>query len=476
MTADGPPSRSPLLDGFDDATLTRILATALGRGGDYADVFFERREESSLRLEDGVLRAASAGTTGGVGVRVLSGEKTGYAFTEERTPEAVLQAARTAAAIAQEGRDVPPIALAPGRRRDLYRGAQPALDASPAGKVAWLERADRAARAVDPRVRSVFVSLAEELRRIVVVSSAGVMVDDVQPMTSFRVFVVAEENGVRTTGMGADSARRGPELLAGDAPERIAKDAAGQAVRNQSARPAPAGATPVVLGCAESGILLHEAVGHGLEADFNRKGVSRYSGQVGKSVASKLVTVVDDGTIASQRGSLNVDDEGNPSGETVLIEDGILRGYLQDRLSARLMGVPATGNGRRQGYASVPMPRMTNTFLRPGAHDPEEILRSVKRGVYAVRFGGGQVEIGKGDFMFVTTEAWLIEDGKLTAPLRDVTLLGNGPEVMSRVEMVGNDASLSDKTWTCGKDGQDVPVGVGMPTVKISSMTIGGTE
>jgi len=468
--------RSALLDGFDDATLTRILGEALAKGGDYADLFFERREEATLMLEDGVVRSASAGTKAGAGVRVLAGEKTGYAFTEDVTPESMLHAARTAAAIADGGRDTPPIRLAAGRRHDLYRGAAPQIDASPAGKIEWLLRADRAARAVDPRVRGVIATFDEEIRRTAVVTSEGVIVDDVQPMTTFRVQAIAEGGGKRTQGGDAVAGRQGPELLAGDAPERIAREAAKLAVLNLSARPAPAGALPVVLGNAHSGVLLHEAVGHGLEADFNRKGLSRYSGEVGKPVASPLVTVVDDGTLASRRGSLNVDDEGRPSSETVLIEDGVLRGYMNDALSARLMGVAPTGNGRRESYAATPMPRMTNTFLRPGPHDPEEIVRSVKRGVYVARFGGGQVEIGKGDFMFVTTEAWLIEDGKLTAPLSDVTLIGNGPEIMSRVVMLGNDAKLSDQTWVCGKDGQSVPVGVGMPTVKISSMTIGGTS
>jgi TldD protein len=468
--------RSTLLDGFDDAALTRILGAALAKGGDYADVFFERREECSLSFEDGVVRSASAGTVGGVGVRVLAGEKTGYAFTEERTPESVLHAARTAAAIADSGRDVPAIRLAPGRRRDLYPGALPAVGAPPAGKVDLLRRADRAARDFDPRVRSVAVMLDEEVRRIAIVSSAGMWIDDVQPMLSFRIRAVAEDGGARTAGMESVAGRKGAELLAGDVPERTGREAAKQAVLNLAAKPAPAGALPVVLGSGQSGVLLHEAVGHGLEADFSRKGFSRYSGEVGNSVASPLVTVVDDGTLTSHRGSVNVDDEGNVSGETVLIEDGVLRGYLQDRLSARLMGVAATGNGRRESYACAPMPRMTNTFLRPGPHDPEEIIRSVKRGVYAVRFAGGQVEIGKGDFMFVTTEAYLIEDGKVTAPLRDVTLIGNGPENMSRVVMLGRDASLGEGTWMCGKDGQSVPVGVGMPTVKISSMTVGGTD
>jgi TldD protein len=466
----------PPVEGFDDAQLSRVLSAALSRGGDYADVFFERREETSLALEDGVVRGASAGTSGGVGVRVLAGEKTGYAYTEDPSPESVMAVARTAATIADGGREAPPVRLAPGRRRNVYGGPLPQIDASPSGKIAWLERADRAARAVDPRVRSVAVVLNEEVRRITVVSSVGVIVQDVQPMLMFRVRVVAEDGGLRTQGADAAAGRRGGDLLDGQTPERVGREAARQAVVNLEAKPAPAGALPVVLGNAHSGVLLHEAVGHGLEADFNRKGLSRYSGEVGKPVASELVTVVDDGTLLAERGSLNVDDEGAESGETVLIENGVLRGYLQDRLSARLMGVAPTGNGRRESYSCAPMPRMTNTFIRPGPHDPDEIVKSVKRGVYAARFGGGQVEIGKGDFMFVTTEAYLIEDGKITTPLRDVTLIGNGPEVMSRVVMLGNDAKLSDQTWVCGKDGQSVPVGVGMPTVKISSMTVGGTS
>lgn len=465
-----------LLDGFDDAALAGAIGEALSRGGDYADLYFEQREAASLTLEDGAVRSASSGSTGGVGVRVLAGERTGYAYTEEFTRESVRHAARTAAAIADGGRDVPPVRLARGPRRDAYRGAAPLVDAAPSAKVPWLQRADRAARAVDPRVRSVIVGLEEEVRSVAVVSSAGVLVEDVQPMTSFRVRVVAEDGARRTQGASSLSGRRGPELLADGAEERVGREAAQQAILNLGARAAPAGAMPVVLASGHSGVLLHEAVGHGLEADFNRKGLSRYSGEVGKPVASPLVTVVDDGSLASERGSVNVDDEGNASGETVLIEGGVLRGYLQDRLSARLMGVAATGNGRRQSYAYAPMPRMTNTFLRPGPHDPEEIIRSVARGIYAVRFAGGQVEIGKGDFMFVTTEAYLIENGRVTAPLRDVTLIGNGPEVMSRVTMLGNDARLSNLTGMCGKDGQSIPVGLGMPTVLISSMTVGGTD
>jgi len=464
-----------LLRRFDDALLGRVLADALARGGDYADVFLEERSESSLSMEDGAIRAASSGSVAGVGLRVLAGERTGYAFTEDCSPEAVHRVARTAAAIADDVRDIAPVEVRARDVRDLYRAEVPLVGSTPVERVRLLERADAAARAVDPRITKVNVTLSEELKTVAVASSDGVRVEDVQPMISFRVSCIAEDGDVRTTGAGADGARRGLELLDGDAPERVGRRAAEQAVRNLSARPAPGGAQTVVLGNAYSGVLLHEAVGHGLEADFNHKGFSRYSGQVGERVASPLVTVVDDGTLSSERGSINVDDEGNVSGSTVLIENGILRGYLHDRLSARVMGVRPTGNGRRESYSCMPMPRMTNTFMLAGEHSAEEIIASVDRGIYAVQFGGGQVEIGKGDFVFAATEAYLIEDGRITAPLRDVTLIGNGPEVMQRVTMAGDDYRISEGMWTCGKDGQSVPVGVGMPTVKISSITVGGT-
>jgi TldD protein len=464
-----------LLHRFDRDLIGRVLADALSRGGDYADVFFEERAESSLQMEDGTIRSASNGSVAGIGVRVLAGERTGYAFTEDCTPEALHRVARTAAAIADEVRDVAPVAVNDRTVRDLYRPSVPLVGASLSERVKLMERADAAARAVDERIRKVNVSLNEEMKTVAVASSDGVLVEDAQPMISFRVMCIAEDGELRTTGTSGDGARRGLELMDGDAPERIGRLAAEQAVRNLSAKPAPGGPQTVVLGNAYSGVLLHEAVGHGLEADFNHKGFSRYSGQIGERVASPLVTVVDDGTIANERGSINVDDEGNVSGSSVLIEDGILRGYLHDRLSARVMNVAPTGNGRRESYSCMPMPRMTNTFMLAGEHSPEEIIGSVERGIYAVHFGGGQVEIGKGDFVFAATEAYLIEDGKITSPLRDVTLIGNGPEVMQKVTMAGNDYRISEGMWTCGKDGQSVPVGVGMPTVKISSITVGGT-
>ncbi len=464
-----------LLHRIDGDLLGRVVAAALSRGGDYADVFLEERAESSLHMEDGAIRAASNGTVAGIGVRVLAGERTGYAFTEDCTPDALYRVARTAAAIADDVRDVAPVQVAARRPRDLYRTAVPLVGAAPSERVPFLERAPAAACAVDERIRKVNVSLNEEVKTVAVASSDGVLVEDVQPMISFRVMCIAEDGDLKTSGMSGDGARRGLELLDGDAPERIGRLAAEQAVRNLAAQPAPGGPQTVVLGNAYSGVLLHEAVGHGLEAYFNHKGFSRYSGQIGEQVASPLVTVVDDGTIENERGSINVDDEGNASGSTVLIENGILRGYLHDRLSARVMDVLPTGNGRRESYSSMPLPRMTNTFMPAGEHSAEEIIASVDRGVYAVQFGGGQVEIGKGDFVFAATEAYLIEDGRIGAPLRDVTLIGNGPEVMQRVTMVGSDYRISEGMWTCGKDGQSVPVGVGMPTVKISSITVGGT-
>jgi len=466
---------SSLLAPFSGADLERFLGAALARGGDYADLFFERREEALMALEDGGIRSAARGAVAGVGVRVLSGERTGYAYTEECTAESILAAARAAAVVADGGAGPESISVSAGRKHDLYDAAAELVRGAPSERAELLLRADAVARAIDPRVRAVMANISESVRSMALVSSTGVMVEDVQPMVSMRVSCIARDGDVRTTGTDGAGGRRGLDLLTGDVPEQLARQAAEQAVRNLAARPAPAGAHPVVLGNAYSGILLHEAVGHGLEADFNRKGFSRYSGQIGERVASPLVTVIDDGTMRDERGSINVDDEGNPSGHSVLIDKGVLVGYLHDRLSARLMDTPATGNGRRESYKHVPLPRMTNTLMPAGSHDPEEIIRSVKRGIYAVRFGGGQVEIGKGDFVFATTEAYLIEDGKVTAPLRDVTLIGNGPEVMSRVDMVGTDYRTSEGMWTCGKDGQSVPVGVGMPTIKISSMTVGGT-
>ncbi len=463
--------------GVDAALAESLLAEALSRGGDFADLYFERRAETGLTLEEGILREASSGAVAGMGVRVLAGERTGYAFTEDLSPEAMRRVARTAALVAGGPGAAAPVHVASRPVGNLYPVREPPSGAPFAARIALLERASSAARAKDPRVTRVVASLRDEVKEIAVVTSDGGLVRDRQPMLQFRVVVTAEEPG-KGAGRGFEGGggRVGLEYFERRSPEAVAEEAVRRAVLSLGADPAPAGPQVVVLGPAYSGILLHEAVGHTLEADFNRKGLSRYSGLLGKPVASPLCTVVDDGTLPGSRGSINVDDEGVPSRATTLIEGGVLAGYMQDRLSARLTGAPATGNGRRESYQHPPLPRMTNTFMLPGPHDPEEIVRSVKRGVYAAAFSGGQVDISKGDFVFSVVEAWLIEEGKLTRPLRDVTLVGNGPDVMGRVEMVGNDFRLSDGMWVCGKNGQSVPVGVGMPTVKISRITVGGTR
>jgi len=470
-----PPRR---LDPFpvDAPLLERLLAEALSRGGDWADLYFERRAESSIRMEQDEVREAAAGVVAGVGVRVLAGERTGYAYTEDLVPESMARAARTASLVAAGAGEEAVVRVAEAPVRDLYRTARPASAEALEARVALLRRSSAAARGHDRRVSRVMVTLRDEAKSVLVATSAGGLFRDEQPLLAFRVAVVAEDAGKgRTQGMEGGGGRFGLEYFDRRPPEEHAREAARRAVLALGASEAPAGPMPVVLGPGYSGILLHEAVGHPLEADFNRKGLSRYSRQIGERVASPLCTIVDDGTVEGSRGSLNVDDEGSPTSPTTLIENGVLVGYMQDRLSARLTGAGATGNGRRESYAHPPMPRMTNTCLPAGPHDPEEILRSVKRGVYAASYSGGQVDISKGDFVFSVTEAWLIEEGRLTRPLRGVTLIGNGPDVMGRVEMVGRDFRLSDGMWTCGKLGQSVPVGVGMPTVKISSITVGGT-
>ncbi|NUN53557.1 MAG: metalloprotease TldD [Planctomycetaceae bacterium] len=474
-----PEQPAPALDPVfpvDRTLLERLLAEAMSRGADFADLYFEHRAEAGLSMEEDLLREAVAGVVSGMGVRVLSGERTGYAYTEDLTPEAMARAARTAALVAAGAGAEASVNVSEGPVKDLYPVERPVEGMPLRDRVDFLRRASAAARARDPRVSRVMVTMRDEVKTVAVATSDGGLFRDRQPMLMFRVGVVAEEAGKgRTTAGDGGGGRVGLEYFARRTPEEIGGEAARRAVLALDAEAAPAGPMPVVLGPGYSGILLHEAVGHPLEADFNRKGLSRYSKQMGQVVASPLCTVVDDGTVASSRGSLNVDDEGNPTSPTVLIDRGVLVGYMQDRLSARLTGARATGNGRRQSYAHPPMPRMTNTYLPAGPHDPEEILRSVKRGVYAASFSGGQVDISKGDFVFSATEAYLIEDGAITKPLRGVTLVGNGPDVMGRVEMVGSDFRFSDGMWTCGKNGQSVPVGVGLPTVKISSITVGGT-
>jgi TldD protein len=466
--------RTRALEDVTVADMEKLLARAMERGGSYADLFFERRRTSSLLLEEGTIRTASAGIVCGLGVRVVSNERSGYAYTDDLSGAAMIKAADTAAYIAAETTTTPALSIsaAPVTRR--Y--AASSLDGLPlAARMALLERADRAARAYDARVDRVIVTLAEETQSIRIANSTGELVEDVRPLFSLRVNVIAADRKLRREGTAGGGGRLGPEYFSTHPPEAVAREAARMAVTLLEAREAPAGGMPVVLAPGWPGILLHEAVGHGLEADFNRKGISAFSGRLGERVASELCTVVDDGTIPSRRGSLNVDDEGNPTQRTVLIENGILRGYLQDRLSAGLMKATHTGNGRRQNYAHIPMPRMTNTYMLAGTDVPGDILRSVKRGLYAVYFGGGQVDITNGKFVFSASEAYLIEDGKVTAPVKGATLIGDGPTVLTRVTAVGNDLQLDPGIGTCGKDGQSVPVGVGIPTIKVSHLTVGGT-
>jgi TldD protein len=461
----------------DAAMARRLLEIALGRGGDYADLFFEYAASGGYSYDEGILKSASRAVTLGLGVRVMKGDATGYAYVEELSQEAMEHAARTAAQIAAGGAHVGPIALESGRTLpERYPVEALSLDVGGEAKRDLLARADRTARAADPRVTRVDASMAEEVREILVATSDGRFVHDRQPLVRFSVRAIVESNGRRQSGSSGGGGRLGLEYFDGKSPEWHAKEAVRQAVAMLDARDAPAGEFEVVLGPGDSGILLHEAVGHGLEADFNRKRTSNYTDQIGREVASALCTVVDDATLAFGRGTINVDDEGFEPTRAVLIENGILRGYMHDRHSAGFFGAKPSGNGRRESFRSNPMPRMTNTLLLAGQDDPADIVRSVKHGVYATRFGGGQVDITNGDFVFSLTESYLIEDGKITAPLKDVNLIGNGPDVMRKVVMLGGDMRVSDGVWTCGKDGQSVPVGVGCPTVKISAMTVGGTQ
>ena len=460
----------------DAALASKLLVVALSRGGDYADLFFEYRAAGGLVYDEGILKSASRGVSMGVGVRVQKGDATGYAYVEQLDWEAMKRAAETAAQIANGGQSKPPVLAQPTPRPSRYALDRVTLDVPGIDKRRLLERAAAAAHAYDPLVIKAEASLTEEIREILVFTSDGLMVSDTQPLMRFGVRAIVEKNGRRQEGSSGGGGRTSLGYFEGKTPEWHAREAARQAVTMLGAEDAPAGQMEVVLAPGDSGILLHEAVGHGLEADFNRKGTSNYSGQMGKDVASSLCTVVDDPTLLQSRGSINVDDEGQEPRKAVLIEGGKLSAYMHDRLSAKHYGLAPSGNGRRESFAQAPMPRMTNTILLAGPHDPEEILRSVKRGVYARKFGGGQVDIANGDFVFSLTESYLVEDGKITAPLKGVNLIGNGPDVLRRVSMLGDDVELSDGIWTCGKDGQSVPVGVGCPTIKIASITVGGTR
>jgi TldD protein len=466
-------------DRFDvtPSLMERLLGSALRGTVDDADVYLEYRVNEELVLEEGVVKKAARHVSQGAGVRAQAGTRTGYAHTDDISITNLEEAARQARAIATQASASAVMAVPHRRPHDLYALAEPPLATDLSRKLELLRRLDQAARAADPRVTQIIATLASEEVIVLVATAAGWTVGDVRPLTRLNVTAIAEESGKREIGTYGGGGRVAFEFfLEGERWKRFATEAARQAVLKLRALDAPAGTMTVVLGPGWPGILLHEAVGHGLEGDFNRKGVSAFAGRLGQKVASELVTVVDDGTLANRRGSLNVDDEGTPTGRTVLIDRGVLTGYMQDKLNARLMGMAATGNGRRESYAHPPMPRMTNTFMLAGEDDPRDILRSVKHGLYAVAFGGGQVDITSGKFVFSASEAYLIEDGKVTAPVKGATLIGNGPDALTRVSRVGRDLQLDEGIGTCGKDGQSVPVGVGLPTTRIDGMTVGGTQ
>jgi TldD protein len=454
-----------------------LLGVALSRGGDYADLYFEYATLNSLNLEEQIIKSANRASRLGVGVRVISGEKTSYAYCDEIEVDAIRKAALTAAHIAQSRSGVGPVNVSSSRpARDLYPVAQLIDDEPLPRKIELLDRLDRTSRAFDRRIREAQVSLTDEFKVVLIATSEGKLIGDAQPLARMRVMCIADDDGNLQSGVSGGGGRVGMDFFSDQLLDHYANEAARQAIVQLEAQDAPAGSMEVVLGPGWPGVLLHEAVGHGLEADFNRKGMSAFSGMIGQKVASELCTVVDDGAMPNRRGSLNIDDEGNPTSHTVLIENGVLRGYLQDKLSSRLTRASLTGNGRRESYRHIPMPRMTNTYLLNGASAPGEIIRSVKRGLYAVQFGGGQVDITNGKFVFSATEAYLIEDGKVTAPVKGATLIGNGPDALTKVTAVANDLALDEGVGTCGKDGQSVPVCVGLPTIKISEMTVGGTK
>jgi TldD protein len=459
--------------------LETYLSEALSRGGDYADLYFEYRINHSIVLEEQIIKSATKSVNLGVGVRVISGEKTGYAYSDDLTREHVIKAARTAAFIANSASSGGTIQIPTplSQHRNLYSIPTFPAELEVAQKIALLEEADQAARAYDARIKQVQASYIDETKHVLIVTSEGKASWDIQPLVRINVMCIAEENGKRQSGYQGGGGRRSLDIFTENlAPKALARESARQAILQFRAQDAPAGPMEVVLGPGWPGILLHEAIGHGLEADFNRKKTSAFTGLVGQKVASDLCTVVDDGTIPFRRGSLNMDDEGNPTHQTVLIEKGVLQGYLQDRLSSKLMNSPLTGNGRRQGYDHIPMPRMTNTFMMSGESAPEDIIKSVKKGLYAVHFGGGQVDITSGKFVFSASEAYLIEDGHVTAPVKGATLIGDGPTVLRQVTAVGNDLKLDQGVGICGKDGQTIPVSVGLPTIKIREITVGGTE
>ncbi|OZI33925.1 metalloprotease TldD [Bordetella genomosp. 10] len=472
-------AKTLLLDpwGLSEADMARALGEIFTHKVDYADLYFQYTRSEGWSLEEGIVKTGSFSIGQGVGVRAISGEKTAFAYSDTLSPEALLSSARTVRSIARQGAGKARVTAPadPGPGRGLYPAIDPLLTLGAPEKVALLERVERMARARDPHVIQVMAGLGAEYDVILVAGSDGRLAADVRPLVRLSLTVIAERDGRREMGHAGGGGRSGLAYFTDDILRGYVEHAVHEALVNLDARPAPAGEMTVVLGSGWPGILLHEAVGHGLEGDFNRKGSSVFSGRIGERVAAKGVTVIDDGTIPDRRGSLNVDDEGNTTQRNVLIEDGILRGYMQDTMNARLMKTAATGNGRRESFAHLPMPRMTNTYMLAGATPPEEIVASVKRGLYAVNFGGGQVDITSGKFVFSASEAYMIENGKVTYPVKGATLIGNGPDAMTKVSLIGNDLRLDSGVGTCGKEGQSVPVGVGMPTVRMEGLTVGGT-
>jgi TldD protein len=463
---------------LDEVLLSRLIARALRHGGEFADVFCERRNTLAYRLQDGRIHDASCSITIGVGIRVVAGESAGYAHSDDLSPDALMRAADSASLIARTspGGQTQVQILSAATVSSLYDDGERREHADAARYAALLERADIAARGFDPRVVAVNAHLTDELQEVWIATSEGRLVADRRPLITLGIQVVASDKKERGSGYVGDGGRTSIAYFDRHTPEELASDAARIAVVNVTAVPAPAGEMEMIVGSGGGGVLLHEAVGHGLESDFNRRGTSLYSGRVGERVASELVTIYDDGNLFEERGSINVDDEGVPGQHKVLVERGILRGYMQDTLNARLMGSESTGSGRRQSFRFPPQPRMCNTYMPDGDESVEEIIAGTRRGIYAKSFAGGQVEIGKGDFVFMVGEGYLVENGKVTAPVRNATIVGNGPDAMTKVVAVGNDSRLARRHYTCGKGGQYVPVGVGMPTVKIAAITVGGTE
>lgn len=471
--------RHDLLDpaGLSDKELHRVIHQLAGPNIDYADLYFQSTYSESWVLEDSIIKGGSFDIDRGVGVRAMSGEKTGFAYADDIVMPALLQAAHAARSIAKQGGEQAVQAFHKLPGHNLYQPINPLHSLSEKDKVSLLQRVDQYIRQKDARVIQVNVSLVGEYETILVMASDGHLAADIRPLVRFNINLIVEQNGRRESGYAGGGGRFDYQhFLAGDLAFEYADEALRQALVTLEAIEAPAGPMVVVLGPGWPGVLLHEAVGHGLEGDFNRKGISAYSGRMGKRVASELCTIVDNGTLPNRRGSLNIDDEGTPTQNNVLIENGILRNYMMDKRNARLMGLKSTGNGRRESYAHLPIPRMTNTYMLPGQSVPEEIIASVKNGLYAVNFGGGQVDITSGKFVFSASEAYLIENGKIGAPVKGATLIGNGPDVLNKVSMVGNDLKLDTGIGICGKDGQSVPVGVGQPTLRIDELTVGGTR